>query len=174
MPRPRERMETHMFSWFKNLQESKIPERREKPRPFVTISRECGAYGTTMADMLAQHLHKHERRRVTSWVVFDKELIQEVMEEYRFPVRFESYFAESAKPLIEDILEELIGLHPPQETLVRDMSKTILHLASAGYVILVGRGANIITHRLPDGLHVRLVGSFEKKGGAYEGVSEPS
>jgi cytidylate kinase len=32
-----------------------------------------------------------------------------------------------------------------------------------GYVILVGRGANIITRKLPSGVHVRLVGSLEKR-----------
>jgi cytidylate kinase len=30
-------------------------------------------------------------------------------------------------------------------------------------VIFVGRGANIITRRLPSGVHVRLVGAFEKR-----------
>jgi cytidylate kinase len=70
---------------------------------------------------------------------------------------------ESSTPLIEDILAELSGLHPSQETLVRSTSETILHLATLGHVILVGRGASIITRRLPDGMHVRLVGSFEKR-----------
>jgi hypothetical protein len=163
MPRPRERMEAHMSFWFKHLQESEKTERREKRRPFVTISRESGAYGTTVADILAEHLRNHERRREASWAVFDKELIQEVMEEHKFPTRFASYFVESPTPLIEDILSEVFGFHPPQEILVRSMSETILHLAMLGYVILVGRGANIITRKLPNGIHVRLVGSFEKR-----------
>jgi cytidylate kinase len=163
MPRPRERMEARITSWLKHLQESEKTERREKKRPFVTISRESGAYGKTIADMLAEYLLKHERRRGAPWAVFDKELIQRVIEEHKFPVNFERYFVESSAPLIEDTLDELFGLHPPQETLVRKMSETILHLASLGYVILVGRGANIITRNLPNGTHVRLVGSFEKR-----------
>src|SRR5512136_1114161 len=163
MPRPREKMEARISSWFKHLEESKKTERREKSRPFVTISRESGAYGTTIADMLAEHLREHERRREAPWAVFDKELIQKVIEEHKFPVIFERYFVESSVPLIEDILAELFGLHPPQETLVRRMSETILQLTTLGYVILVGRGANIITRKLPNGTHVRLVGSFEKR-----------
>lgn len=163
MPRPRERMEAHMSAWFKHLQESERTERREMHRPFLTISRESGAYGTTIADMLAGHLREHERRRNAVWAVFDKELIQKVIEEHEFPVVFERYFVESSTPLIEDILEGLFGLHPPQEDLVRSMNETILHLAMLGYVILVGRGASIITRKLPNGTHVRLVGSFEKR-----------
>ncbi len=163
MPRPRERMEAHMSSWIKGLHESRKTERRERHPPFVTISRESGAYGMTIADLLAEHLRKHERRRAGFWAVFDKELIQKVMEEHQFPARFESYFAESCTSLIKDVIEEVLGLHPAQEILVRRVNNTILHLAMLGHVILVGRGANIITRRLPNGTHVRLVGSFEKR-----------
>ena len=163
MPRPRERMEARISSWFKTLEESKRTEHREKGRPFVTISRESGAYGTTIADMLCEYLRKHECSGESPWAVFDKELIRKVIEEHRFPAAFQRYFVESRIPFVEDILAELFGLHPLQETLVHRMSETILHVASVGHVILVGRGANIITRRLPNGTHVRLVGSFEKR-----------
>ena len=163
MSRPRERMEARISSWFRNLEESKKTERREKSGPFVTISRQSGAYGTTVADKLCEYLLKHESRREAPWAVYDKELIQKVIEEQRFPASFQRYFEVSSTSLIEDTLAELFGLHPPKETLVRRMSETILHLATLGRVILVGRGANIITRRLPNGTHVRLVGSFEKR-----------
>ncbi len=167
MPHPREKMEARVSSWFKNLEEYRRTERREKGRPFVTISRESGAYGTTIGDMLSEYLRKHERRLeapwAAPWAVFDKELIQKVIEEHQFPAIFQRYFLESRAPLMEDTLAELFGLHPPQETLVRRMTETILHLATMGYVILVGRGANIITRRVPNGTHVRLVGLFENR-----------
>ena len=163
MPRPLQRMEANISSWLRHLEESEKTERREKNRPFVTISRESGAYGTTIADMLADHLRKHERRREAPWAVFDKELIRKVIEEHNFPARFDSYFVESPTPFIEDVLAELFGFHPLQETLVHSMSETILQLATLGYVILVGRGGNIITRKLPNGVHVRLVGSIEKR-----------
>jgi len=78
MPRPHEKMEAGMSLWFKHLQESKKSERRGKHGPFVTISRESGAYGMTIADMLAEHLRSHERRRDAFWAVFDKELVQKL------------------------------------------------------------------------------------------------
>ncbi len=165
MPKPREKMETQMYSWLRAMQEYEKTEteHKEKSSPFVTISRECGTYGTTIAGLLVEHLSKHERHGEMSWTVFDRELIRKVIEEHKFPARFESYFAESSVPRIRDILEELFGLHPPKETFVFCMSKTILHLASLGHVILIGRGANIVTRKLPNGMHVRLVGSFERR-----------
>jgi cytidylate kinase len=156
-------MEARISSWFKSLEESRKPERRAEGRSFVTISRESGAYGTTTADMLCEHLHRHERNQEVPWAVFDKGLIRKVIEEHKLPATFQRYFVESSTPLIEDILAELFGLHPLQETLVHRVSETILHLATLGHVILVGRGANIITRKLPYGTHIRLVGSFEKR-----------
>ncbi|HYG36103.1 MAG TPA: cytidylate kinase family protein, partial [Clostridia bacterium] len=43
------------------------------------------------------------------------------------------------------------------------ISDTILHLAELGNVILIGRGANIITSKLDYVFHVRLVGSLERR-----------
>jgi len=159
----REKVEANVSSWLRHWEEPKVAHRLRKNPPFVTISREVGAYGMTIADMLAESLCKWERRREALWTVFDKELITKVIEEHGFPEKFEMYFSESSSPLIEDILSEILGLHPPQETLVHKTSETILHLARAGYVILVGRGANIITRKLPNGVHVRLVDSPEKR-----------
>jgi cytidylate kinase len=169
MTKLREKVEANVSSWLKHWEEPKVAHRLRKNRPFVTISREVGAYGMTIADMLAENLRKRERRREALWTVFDKELIKKVIEEHDFPKKFEKYFSESSSPLIEDILSEILGLHPPQETLVHKTSETILHLARAGYVILVGRGANIITRKLVNGVHVRLVGSFEKRVAHMQG-----
>jgi cytidylate kinase len=41
--------------------------------------------------------------------------------------------------------------------------ETIWRLAEGGYVILVGRAANVITARLQNVFHVRLVGSLENR-----------
>ena len=64
---------------------------------------------------------------------------------------------------MNDIIEYLFSVHPPTETLVRRASETILHLAQLGDAIIIGRGANIITARLPGMLHVRLIGSLEQR-----------
>jgi hypothetical protein len=113
-------------------------ERREG-RPFVTISRQAGAYGTTIAQMLAEYLVKQDRRKNSPWIVFDHELLKKVTEEHDFPETIAPYLSESAITEIDDILEELFGLHPAKSYLVHKMSETILHLANVGHVILVGR-----------------------------------
>ena len=37
------------------------------------------------------------------------------------------------------------------------VAETVVHLANSGHVILVGRGANIITARMANVIHVRLI-----------------
>jgi cytidylate kinase len=43
--------------------------------------------------------------------------------------------------------------------MVPQIAETVLHLADVGQVILVGRGANFITARMPNVFHVHLIAS---------------
>jgi len=132
-------------------------------RPFVTISREAGSYGTPLAKALVEYLSQHERRKQCPWTVFDKELLDRVLEDHHLSEEFRSLFAESTVSELEDILKDLISLYPSQHILARRMSETILNLAEIGYAVIVGRGGNVITSRLSGGVHVRLIGSLNKR-----------
>lgn len=169
-------IESRVTSWFKQLDET--TSMKNKPRehkPYVTISRQSGAFGTTISEMLVEYLSNRERRQDAVWAIFDKDIISKVIEENKFPEKFERYFNESAMPAIRDMMEDQLGVHPPHETLIRKMNETIYNMARVGYVIIIGRGANIITNKIPKGVHVRLVCSFEKRLAhvqEYLGMSE--
>ena len=75
----------------------------------------------------------------------------------------ERFMVEDARLPVETIVEELLGLHPTPWLLVQQTTRTILRLASLGCVILVGRGADVVTKRLPYVFHVRLVAPLEKR-----------
>lgn len=138
-------------------------------KPAVTLSRMTGSGGSVVAARLA-HFLQEKTRSPCPWTVFDDNLVQKVLEEHHLPERLAEYMPENHKSMLEDTVEELLGLHPSSWTLVRQTHETIWHLASMGYVILVGRGANIITSRLPHVFHVRLVGSVEKRAKRLEGL----
>jgi hypothetical protein len=143
-------IESRVTSWFKQLDEStSMKHRPRENKPYVTISRQSGAYGTTIAEMLAEYLSKRERRRDAVWAIFDHELIKKVIDDNKFPGKYEKYFNEYAMPAIQDIMEDLLRVHPPHETLIRKMSETIFKLSSVGYVIVIGSGGNIITQKIP-------------------------
>jgi len=130
-------------------------------RPAVTISRMTGSGGRTVASELVEYLRP--RSPADRWTVFDRNLIEKVLEEHHLPKRIAEFMPENHKPLIGDALEEILGLHPDSWTLVHQTAETILRLAKIGNVILVGRGANVITAGLKNAFHVRLIGSLAKR-----------
>jgi len=131
-------------------------------KPAITISRAEGAGGLTVASNLAEYLQK----RVPShdvWTVFSQHLVAKVLEEHHLHKRIGDFMKEGHKGTLTDAFEEFLGLHPSTWTLVEKTNATILRLAQIGNVILVGRGANVVTNELQTVFHVRLVGSFEKR-----------
>lgn len=142
--------------------EGKIGEQKKCVKPVITVTRQTGSGGHLFANKLAEYLQTNAPTKC-SWAVFDQNLVEKVLEEHNLPKELAKYMPEDKRSLINDMVEELFGLHPSSWTLVRQTAETILHLAQAGNVILVGRAANIITHKMPNTFHIRLIGSFERR-----------
>ncbi len=97
------------------------------------------------------------------WSVFDKSLVTKMLQEHNLPDQLARFMPEDRISSVQDVIEQLLGLHPPSETLIRQISETVLHLADLGHVILVGRAANVITRNRKNVFHVRLVAPLEKR-----------
>lgn len=138
--------------------------RHVEPRikPAITISRMTGAGGRTVAGKLAEYLQKRVPAEC-NWTVFDKNLMEKVLDDHHISQRVAKYEPESHKPFLRDTFEEILGLHPSSWEIVKQTAETIWQLASMGHVILVGRGASVVTAKLDSAFHVRLVGSLEKR-----------
>ncbi len=128
----------------------------------VTVSRQSGCGALVFAEALAAWLQSHLPHSAVPWTIFDRTLMEAVLQDHHLPSRLAAFMPEDRVSQMHDIIEDLFSLHPPTETLVRQTSETILRLAELGNVIILGRGANIITARVPWALHVRLVGSVER------------
>jgi cytidylate kinase len=131
-------------------------------RPSVTLSRQTGCNTMVIASKLAEFLQARDPSPC-GWTVFDKNLVEKILEEHSLPKRIAAFMPEGRVPAIQDMLEELLGLHPSATTLLRETIETVLHLATLGNVILVGRGAAVITHPLSNVFHVRLVAPLEQR-----------
>lgn len=143
------------------------PSRRrtiQSTRPFVTISREAGSGGSTVARNLAELMNERSSGLPhPAWAVFDRALAEKVLADHHLPQRIARYMNEDANKAITSAIEETLGLHPSVWTLVEQTAETILKLAYLGNVIIVGRGASLVTRRLAQGVHVRLVGTLERR-----------
>jgi cytidylate kinase len=138
--------------------EAKIGVRRA-----VTISRQAGCGALAVAEKLARYLQEHSPRHATSWKVFDRNLMDKVLEDHDIPTRMAQFLPEDRVSYLEDIMADLLQVYPPSQTVIRQTTETILKLASLGNVILIGRGGNVITARLPNMFHVRLVAPLEDR-----------
>jgi CMP/dCMP kinase len=148
------------------LLQAALPKKAPVPQqPSITISRQSGAGANTVAEMVAERLNAIAKPSETeaAWTVFNKNLAKETLVEHKFPLELERFMIEDARVPVESIVEELLGIHPNTVWLAQQTTKTILHLASMGRAIMVGRGAEVITQLLPYVLHVRLVAPLSKR-----------
>jgi len=127
----------------------------------VTLSREAGSGGNSIAESLVAQLQRTNRKDARPWTMFDRNLVERVLEDHQLPARLAKFFPEDRLTELQDIMDEVFGLRPGSWKMVEQTSETILQLAALGSAVIVGRGANIVTRSLPDVLHVRLVGSLE-------------
>jgi cytidylate kinase len=129
----------------------------------VTISRMTGSGAHSVAERLAVLLEAQNPKDACPWTVFDKNLMDKVVQEHDLPARVAHFMREDRISAISDTMEELFGLHPPSWELVAKVTETILHLVELGNVILIGRGGALVTASMNHVFHVRLVGSLEKR-----------
>lgn len=132
-------------------------------RRAVTLSRQSGCGAHAVAEKLARILQARSPQDTPPWTIFDRNLMEKVLEDHQLPERLAKFMPEDRVLQIQDIVDELFGLHPPAWTLVPQTAETILRLAELGNVIIVGRGANVITAKLPHVIHVRMVASLESR-----------
>lgn len=125
--------------------------------PFITLSRQAGAGAETIAHLLAEKLNRQRPDDAQPWTVFDKNLIGKVLEDADLPQEIAKHVHEDKDTTVRALVGELLGLHPSMWTIFHHTSDTILKLARLGRCIIVGRGAEIITAKLPGGVHARLV-----------------
>jgi hypothetical protein len=140
------------------LGQDKIPQ-----GPCITISRETGAGSDLVSEHLIEFFKENIQNKNVNWSIFDRNLIEKVMEDHNLPGALSDYFSEDKKSKITSMIDELFGVHPPLWTILQKTSSTILNLAQVGYVVIVGRGGNIITSKLKNCIHVRLVGNLEDR-----------
>ena len=123
----------------------------------ITLSRQAGCGALIVAEKLAQRLTVGDKTGTAPWTVFDRNLIEQVLQDHNLPVRFAKYLPEDRVSEVQDAMDEIFGVHPSTWTIVEQTAETILRLTHLGNVILVGRGANMITAKMPGVFHVHLV-----------------
>jgi hypothetical protein len=148
------------------LQHPKLPSDSgiwPPPGPAIAISPQTGAGTEEIALRLATILEAREPKGRAPWTVFDRHLVEHMLEEHHLPKRLLELMPEDRRSYLDEVLDDMMGLRPPSWELIPKLVRTVLHLAYAGHVILVGRGASVITLHVPNVFHVRLFGSLPRR-----------
>lgn len=146
------------------LLQSHDPEvAHHKRRPAITISRQTGARGRTIGHELQKSLNAESPNTYIPWALFDDDLVQKILEDNDLPAELEKFMPEDKVSEIEGSINEILGRHPSLWSLFEKTTRTIVRLSHMGHCIIVGRGANHITHGAPNVLNVRLIGSEVKR-----------
>lgn len=140
------------------------PVARSSPfAPSITISQQPGSGAHEIAEQAAEILERSESGGTGQWRVYDRQLVERVLEEHHLPQRIARFMPEDRRSCVRDVTEELLGLRPPSWVLVPMVVETILRLVKAGHVIVVGRGATAITSGMTGVFHVHVVASVPRR-----------
>jgi cytidylate kinase len=140
--------------WARNEAKTKLKEDTAEVWPVITISREFGARGKSLAQELG---------RRTDFKVWDKELLSAIAEEAGADERFLASLDERRRKMIVDALYgSLIGSKHSNTHYYRSLLSVVQTIGLHGKSIIVGRGSNYII-KSPDPLKVRIVCPLEKR-----------
>jgi cytidylate kinase len=135
----------------------------KKVGPCVTVSRQSGAGSGIIDEILKDILHQNQSDEYGDWAIFDRNLIERILEEHQLPERLGKLFQAEKQSAITSMMNELLGLQPSKYLLLQKTTQTILQLAQMGNVIIVGRAGNVITAHLSNSFHIRLVAPYEDR-----------
>ena len=140
---------------------------------FITISREYGAGGSSLARMVADRL---------GWRVIDNQIVEEVARRAGMSPDEVAAREERGPSFIERLARAMVVATPEmlgtqsvdapeaeEARLVRLTGQVVEEVCREGNAVLVGRGAVALIGRREGALHVRLVGSADHRAEVVAG-----
>jgi hypothetical protein len=128
--------------------------------PCITISRQTGTRADVIGHKLVDILNSYSDDDRTQWTYFDKNLIEKVIEDHHLPGILSKFMDDDKVHNLKNMVNEILG-NPSGQTFVRLVSETIWQIAKLGKAVIIGRGGNVITSRLPNVFNVRLVAPID-------------
>ena len=145
------------------LSENETTKKAQKPvlKPVITISREVGCNGVKLAHLLADKLNG--QNPPVKWRVISKEVFFESARELDMnPETLRKALSQREKFHFEEIIKAFNDKkYKSGPTIAKTTREVIMHFATDGYCIIVGRAGHIIAKDLKTALHIRLIAPLE-------------
>ena len=130
----------------------------------ITISREYGAGGSSVARAIAERL---------GWKLVDNQLVEEIARRAGLTTAEAQERVERSPTFVERLIRALAAsnpelltpasVQPPDaaDAQLQQITEQVVSEAASNHAVLVGRAASAVIGRREDALHVKLVGSLE-------------
>lgn len=141
------------------------PQRSRPPLPFITISRQAGAGGRSLAYLLSERLNAINPAD-RPWETFDRELVEKAAADHQISTELIDSLENTSHTWLAEFFDGLSLRdrgNPSDLQIFHRVAATVRALAQAGRVVLVGCGAGFIAANMPGGIHIRLVARFEHR-----------
>jgi cytidylate kinase len=131
-------------------------------RPFVTISRQAGAGGHSLASVLIERFHQEPDKEVFGdWDMFDQKLVAMVADDPDLRVSVEALLTEEYRRATDDFFRQLFTATTHQDIVMDRVFRLVRVLAEVGKAVIVGRAGSEVTRGLGPSVSVRLIASKE-------------
>lgn len=144
---------------------SKIISPKGEPFPVITISREFGALGAALANLIGEK---------TGFKVWDRNLLEAIADKLGSNQKYLKILDESRRELIEDMVVGFMTNVNTNVDYYRTLNSLVRTIEENGNAVVVGRGANYICKK-PESFHVRVVCPLETRKRQYsqrEGITQ--
>jgi cytidylate kinase len=147
-----------LLSYFEHRFSPELKLRSENG-PFITISRETGCEGTSVAIGLINLLKKAGY----NWKFINREVLEQAANLLKVDQSKIHYiFDAKEKKHSDEILAALSNRYYKNDKVVRKTIREVVEFyARQGNIIIVGRGGAAITENFENGLHIRLIAPSE-------------
>ncbi len=132
-------------------------DKKNGQSPFITISRQAGAGGNSLAAAILEQLDQRKTELCQGWQKFNQELCHKIADEPGMSVALDRLVKLEYRSGIEDMVGEIMIGTKPQDSVNKKIFEWVRALAVHGKAILIGRGGVCYTRDLPLGIHIRLV-----------------
>lgn len=143
--------------WFLRERARKERQQQEKTgtrsaQPVITISRQYGAGGHSLAERLVQILGKE-------WEIWDSQIIDQIAQSASIRKEMVEALDEHTQTWMEQFVKSLFAVRTLEPIgYRRHLAQVLIALSQQGKKIVVGRGANFV---LTNALNVRIIATFE-------------
>ncbi len=133
-------------------------------RPFVTISRQVGAGGHSLARTLIEKFEEEDDRELFGgWEMFDQKLVKMVADDPDLRVSVESLLGEEYHKATDDFFRQILTATTHQDIIADRMFRLVRLLAEVGKAVIVGRAGSQVTRGLGPAVSVRLVAPKDRR-----------